>query len=256
MNGEPRVVLFTRAWEPGGPEERAVAAAGCVPLEVPVLRFEPGRDLERLPARLGRPPALDFVVVTSRRAAEALAGALEGLPAGARPRCAAVGEASALPLRRAGVEVEVPVPEAGGGAGPLASHLLHRLDRGGRVLFVRGNLSLDILPGALRARGVEVEELEAYRTVPATPEVSRLLAALAARRVAAAVIGSPSAVEALRALLPAEAWAHLMELPVVAPGETTAEALLHAGARRVARAAEAGGAGIAAALSNVLAAGT
>jgi uroporphyrinogen-III synthase len=252
MNAVPRVVLFTRPLMPGGPEEQVLAAEGCRALTVEVLRFEAGRDLDRLGGRLREDPAFDMAAVTSRRAAEALAAALKDLPAERRPRCAAVGPASAAPLREAGFEVDVPPPGSGAGAARLASHLLHALHRGSRVLFARGNLSLEILPGSLRARGVEVEELEVYHTVPAGADVAALLEALGRRAVAAAVFASPSAVDGLRALLAPEAWEQLMELPAVAPGDTTAEALLEAGALRVERAGEPGRAGIAGALAGVL----
>jgi uroporphyrinogen-III synthase len=130
--------------------------------------------------------------------------------------------------------------------------VLKELEAGSRVLFARGNLSLDVLPGALRARGVEVEELEVYRTAAAAPEVSALLEALAHGRLAAAVFASPSSLEALRALVPPGAWEQLMRLPAVAPGETTAEALIRAGARRVDRAGETGSSGVAAVLARIL----
>ncbi|HVP38710.1 MAG TPA: uroporphyrinogen-III synthase [Candidatus Saccharimonadales bacterium] len=254
MNGAPRRVLFTRAPRPGGPEERVLAAAGCAALSVPVLRFEPGGELARLGPRLREAPPLDLVLVTSRHAAEALARVLRGLSPAARPRCAAVGDATARPLREAGVEVDVPPASdrSRTGAAALAAHVLKRLANGSRVLFARGNLSLEVLPGALRARGVEVEELEVYRTTAAAPEVAGVLEALEQGRVAAAVFTSPSGVEALHSLVPAEAWDRLMELPAVAPGDATAGALLEAGARRIERAAEAGEGGIAAALAHAL----
>ncbi|MBI5836076.1 MAG: uroporphyrinogen-III synthase [Candidatus Eisenbacteria bacterium] len=247
-----RLVLFPRPPEAGGPEEVVLAAAGCAALVVPAIRFEPGADSDALAEALRAGPAPDAVAVTSARAAEAVAAVLGAMRPAPRVRLAAVGSATARPLREAGLDVDVPPQGEAQGAAALAAHLLRTLAPGARVLFPRGNLSLGTLPDALRAAGVQVRELEVYRTVDAVPDVEQLRAALDRRWVAAAVFTSPSGVEALRAALGPGGWKALAALPAVAPGRTTETALRAAGAVRVERAADPGRAGVAAALAKVL----
>ena len=53
-------------------------------------------------------------------------------------------------------------------------------DRSGRVLLARAAVARDVLPDGLRARGWEVDVVEAYRTVPAAADPDVLAAAAAA----------------------------------------------------------------------------
>ena len=225
-----RVVLFTRPLEPDGQEAAELKERGFDVLELPVLRFEPGPDAGRVRERLRRGPPVEAVALTSRRAAEALAEELREAPLAELPRLAAVGDATAAPLRTLGLEVEV-APEAS--AQSLAEMLARSLAPESRVVFLKGNLALRTLPDILRACGLEVEEHEVYRTAEAAVDAAPVAELLERRELAAAVFASPSAVGALRQALPPAAWDLLLVRPALAQGATTARALKDAGFQEI-----------------------
>jgi uroporphyrinogen-III synthase len=160
----------------------------------------------------------DALAVTSRRAAEALAGA-------APPPdvlVAAVGPSTARALQRAGLSPDV---VGDGGARELGRALASRLRRGARVLFPCAEAARPDLAGTLAPHGIAVEPQVVYRTVP----VAALPAdAAGSGAVDARVYLSPSAVDAARAL-GLEADAHGRPPARVVLGDATAAALQAAG---------------------------
>jgi uroporphyrinogen-III synthase len=173
----------------------------------------------------------DWLVVTSATTVRVLAERLPGLPAGVR--VAAVGEATARAARAAGWTVDL-VPDDHSAAG-----LVRALPADARlVLHPRSDLAAPTLVDGLRARGIDVSEVVAYRTVgtgdapipgdPA-PDVVLVTSGSIAREVARrltpldprtriACIGPGTADEARAAGLPVD----------VVAAERSAEALLDA----------------------------
>ncbi|WP_439694347.1 uroporphyrinogen-III synthase [Curtobacterium sp. SP.BCo] len=162
--------------------DRVAAAArdrGLVPVVVPLIAAEPPHDpapLEAAVRRLvaagaaGRRDAADAVspgtgvagyswlVVTSATAVRVLADRVTRLPSDLR--VAAVGEPTARAARAAGWVVDL-VPESASAA-TLAASLP---DTRGPVLFPRSDLAAPTLVTGLRARGIDVDDVVAYRTV-------------------------------------------------------------------------------------------
>jgi uroporphyrinogen-III synthase len=247
-----RRVLFTRPLAGDDPAHELLHRTGCAALVLEVLSFEPGSDTAALAGRIFAQPRPDAIALTSARAASALAHALGSVPAAALsglPPCFAVGAATAAPLESAGVRCEVS-PEAS--AASLAEHLRARFPGRARALFLKGNLALETLPAALRESGWEVEELEVYRTRPASVKTAALRSALGKGTLVASVFASPSAAAALRQNLDTASWRQLMRLPAVVSGDTTATALERAGAEDLRRASSPGPRGMADALREVL----
>ncbi|PYY36553.1 uroporphyrinogen-III synthase [Curtobacterium sp. MCBD17_030] len=173
----------------------------------------------------------DWLVVTSATTVRVLAERLPGLPSGVR--VAAVGEATARVARSAGWTVDL-VP-----ADHSAAGLVRALPADARlVLHPRSDLVAPTLVDGLRARGIDVSEVVAYRTVgtgdapiPADPapdvvlvtsgsvarEVVRRLTPLSPR-TRIACIGPGTAAETRDAGLPVH----------VVAAERSAEALLDA----------------------------
>ncbi|TDW67737.1 uroporphyrinogen-III synthase [Curtobacterium sp. PhB25] len=99
-----------------------------------------------------------WVVVTSATAVTVLAERVTGLPSGVR--VAAVGEPTARAARAAGWVVDL-VPEQAS-----AAALVDALpDTDGTVLFPRSEIAAPTLVDGLRARGIDVDDVVAYRTV-------------------------------------------------------------------------------------------
>lgn len=172
-----------------------------------------------------------WLVVTSATAVRVVAERTPGLPADVR--VAAVGDRTARAARAAGWRVDL-VP-ADASAAAVARSLP---DTDGTVLFPRSDIAAPTLVDALRARGIDVDDVVAYRTVgtgdepvsldPAPDavlvtsgsvarEVARRMTPLAAR-TRVACIGPATAAEARAAGLPVH----------VVGGSRSAEALLDA----------------------------
>lgn len=106
----------------------------------------------------GAGPGAPWLVVTSATAVRVVAGRVPRLPSGVRVAC--VGAATARAARRAGWPVDlVPVDESAAG---LAAVLP---TDAGPVLFPRSEIAAPTLVDGLRARGIAVSEVVAYRTV-------------------------------------------------------------------------------------------
>lgn len=100
----------------------------------------------------------DWLVVTSATTVRVLAERLSGLPSGVR--VAAVGDVTARAARALGWTVEL-VPEEASAAGLVAA-----LPADARtVLHPRSDLAAPTLVDGLRARGIDVVDAVAYRTV-------------------------------------------------------------------------------------------
>ena len=162
--------------------DRVAAAArqrGLDPVVVPLIATEPPTDaaaLDRAVRRLvaavpdrrpaspsagaDRPDVAGYawLVVTSATAVTVLAGRVPSLPSGLL--VAAVGEPTARAARAAGWSVDL-VPRDASAAALVAA--LPATD--GTVLFPRSEIAAPTLVDGLRARGIAVDDVEAYRTV-------------------------------------------------------------------------------------------
>ncbi|WP_258375563.1 uroporphyrinogen-III synthase [Curtobacterium sp. MCSS17_008] len=135
----------------------AAAAAGA-----PAVVGAPAGRHDAPPADRTRPDGAGrgapWLAVTSATAVRVVAGRVPRLPAGVRVAC--VGAATARAAHEAGWSVDL-VPEDESAAG-LAAALPADA---GRVLFPRSEIAATTLVDGLRARGIVVSEVVAYRTV-------------------------------------------------------------------------------------------
>ncbi|OII11589.1 hypothetical protein BIU97_06830 [Curtobacterium sp. MCBA15_009] len=223
---------------------------GLAPVVVPLITDAPPSDpsafdaaVRRLADTVGRPgspPAVGartraagyaWVVVTSATAVRVLAGRVAGLPAGVR--VAAVGTPTARAARAAGWVVDLVPPESSA-AGLVAAFP----DTDGTVLFPRSEIAAPTLVDGLRARGIDVDDVVAYRTVgtgdepvvlDATPDAVLVTSGSVAREIARRM--TPLAPHTLVACIgpgtAAEARAAGLPVHVVGPTRS-AEALLDA----------------------------
>lgn len=189
-----------------------LAPHGATAIAVPLIEFAPPDDPEPLDDALDRLALgrYDWLAITSATTVGSLAervaarGMVPGSPdpgealaavIGAT-RVAAVGPATAEPLERSGVAVAL-VP-----ATHSATGLVEAAPPGpGRVLVPHSDLADATLADGLRARGFEVDEVVAYRTVPGPPVAPPVRAELAEGRVHAVLLSSPSTVTQLLELV-------------------------------------------------------
>jgi len=221
----PRV-LVTRAIDQVDGLVAAMRATGLDPVPVPAIAIELDPAGGRLDAAAGILRTYAWVVVTSVNGARALLGAAErvGADLGA-PSWAAIGPATRRVLEAAGIAIDFQPSLSVRTA--LALEL--PVARGDRVLVVRGDLADETLAVALRARGVEVDDVIAYRTREA-PEASRFLLGrvLADGPIDAVLFTSGSTVRGLVTLARAEGL-DVASIPSVSIGPETAAVARNAG---------------------------
>jgi uroporphyrinogen III methyltransferase/synthase len=152
-------VAVTRARAQSSALARRLQALGARVVQAPVIRTEP------LPGPPLDPSPYDLVCLTSPNG---VAGLFERLAAGGRDarslagaRVAAIGAGTARALAEHGIVADV-VPERF-----LAESLVDALAEltVSRALIARASQAREMLPDALRARGVEVDVLALYETV-------------------------------------------------------------------------------------------
>ena len=182
-----RRVVVTRARAQASELAARLHELGADTIEVPVIEVRPAGDggaaLRAAAARAGE---YDWVVFTSANAVERFVPLLRDARDLGAARVAAIGPGTAEALRRLALVADL-VPEEF-----VAEALLDVFPPGpGRVLLPRAAAARAVLPEGLRAKGWEVDVVEAYRTEPVPQSEERLAAA---RRADAITFTSSSTV--------------------------------------------------------------
>ena len=224
----PATAVLTRDVDGARPYADALSPLGLVALATPVTRTADAdpADRDALIAALAEP--WDGILVASARAVAPLLAAAAGTPLPGR--VVAVGPATAAALAAHGVAADI-----ADGDGPAAARQL--LAAGcRRVLMPRAAGGRDEAIDLLRAAGIDVRAICAYRTVTASaddPEVAPGLDAIIAGNAAVIAVFAPSQVAALLDLLATRGAAPtaLSSSVIAAIGATTAAALAGRGVR-------------------------
>lgn len=186
----------------------------------PVTRFAPPQDPAALDAALSRLAAgdYDWLAVTSATTARVLADASAAIAP--TTRVAAVGDATAAALRSVGYRVDF-VPAGEHSAAGMAAEWP---PGGGSVLIPQSAIALPALAEGLRARGLAVDTVDAYRPEGVALE-HPLVEAVARGEVTAIVLTSGS--------IARQVHSQLAPLPpgtiIACIGEPTADAAQAAG---------------------------
>ncbi|MHB1065340.1 MAG: uroporphyrinogen-III synthase [Georgenia sp.] len=243
-----RRILVPRP-RPGDAIVAAVHAAGGEAVPTELVRsavVEPTTELDAALRRL--PTCYAWLAVTSPTTVEILldrAAALDTtLPSliGAA-RVAAVGPGTARTLTAAGVGVDL-VPTGESSAAALVAAWPR--PTAGAVLFPRSEIAAPTLADGLRALGLRVDDIVAYRTRTAPSPDEAVAPDLAGGRIDAVLLTSPSTARALVSLY------GVPPARICAIGAATAQAATEAGLRVHAVAAEQTPAGLVAAAARAL----
>ena len=225
---KPRV-LVTRPLEQAREFCDLLAAAGFEPVCLPAIAIQPVEDTTALDAALSRLPRYDWIVLASANAARVVFDRLRAL--GQRPDSCPLpsivaGPATAQVLAEYGVAAAL-VPARFSAEAALEAMQQAGVERG-RVLLPRAEEGGNILAAGLRDQGVVVDEVVAYRTVPAAEDLAPVARDLAAGVLDAVTFFSPSAVRSFAAGLeassvPAARLARLLDgVAIACIGPTTA----------------------------------
>lgn len=197
-------VVVTRPAAQSEALARPLAAAGALPVELPVVEIRDAPDggaaLRSAAARLA---TYDWIVLTSANGVERLLAEVRDARAFGAARVVAIGPATAEALRRHGIVADL-VPERYVGESlveAFSSPDVAGTKGGGRVLLARAAVARDVVPEGLVALGWEVDVVAAYETVAADPSALELDAVAGADAV---TFTSPSTVHAFLELAGAE----------------------------------------------------
>ena len=224
-------IVITRAPEQALELQQSLESLGAKVLLLPAVSFSAPTDVDSLDRAIGSLEKFDWVVFTSANAARFFASRcvqVGRMPdAGKRPRCAAVGSATAAAAEQEGFRVDLVAGEFRGEA--LARDLAPAV-AGKQVLLPRSDRAGRELPQALEKAGAQVTEVIAYHTGGGGTPDPAILEFVRAGQVDVVSFFSPSAVENLRAMLGGDAFSQLAERGAMAAvGPVTAEALRRAG---------------------------
>lgn len=233
-------VVVTRDEEDG--RLRAVLAAfGARVHHWPTIAAAPPDDPAPLRTALERPGTYDWLVLTSRRAVEAVVEFGRGGGGGAAAvaaRVAVVGTSTAEAAEAAGLEVDL-VPDRATGEALVEALGRAGVGPGTRVLFPASSIARETVPEGLRALGAHVDRVTAYRIVPAALDRSACRRALEAGEVRVVTLTSASSVRNLRSALGEALFSEVARTAVFAAiGPVTGAAAREAGAERVIEASE------------------
>ena len=193
-------ILVLRPREQAETVATELARRGAEPILLPALAIAPPEDPAPLEDALARLEAYDWLVLTSANGVDAVFDRVPTLPPGLR--VAVVGPKTAEALEARGATADLIPPAAT--AESLAEALL-KVDGVHRVLFPKANRARDVIPEALRARGVHLDDPIAYRSLPAVTE-GPALDALRQGTIDWVMVTSPSTFEELVGCVDASVW--------------------------------------------------
>jgi len=163
-----RTIVVTRARAQAGDFIAALEEMGAEVVPLPLIRIAPAGDPEPLREAARCAGTFDWIVFTSANGVDRFFAALaeDGCDAGAfaAARIAAIGPATAAELAKHAIVPDLVPGEHVGEAAAEALAAEGVAEK--RILLPRAEVARSVLPDALRARGAEVVEVAAYRTVP------------------------------------------------------------------------------------------
>ena len=218
-----RKILVTRPRDQAAPFADKLRAAGGEPVLLPTIDVAPLDDYAELDHALCDVDRFDWVVFTSANGVRAVRGRLREIGrdmSGFRvTRLAAIGPATARELEALGQTVDfVPseyLGEAIGAEMPAKP--------GERALLLRADIASDVLARKLTERGVQVDNVDAYRTVKPPAEMLDLTG------IDAVTFTSSSTVRNYLAMQPSAASLEHLAVFCIGPvtAQTAAELGLH-----------------------------
>ena len=236
-----RTIVVTRATEQAGDLARRLRRSGARVLEAPAIAFAPPRSWGAADRALERIDRFDLLLFTS---VNGVARFLERARrrAAARPArrlpVVAIGPATAAAARRGGlVVVAVPRQFRAEGIVRLLPRLARlrraaatprgtvapRPSRGVRILMPRAQSGRDLVPRALRERGIRVIVIPVYRTVPSRRGRAPVVRALRTGRIDLVSFASSATARHFTAGFTASDRRRLRRVPAAAIGPITAE---------------------------------
>ena len=150
-----------------------LAAQGATPIIFPTIEIAPLDDYTAIDRAIRHLAQYQWIVFTSVNGVQAFWERLDVVGAGLMPtlRVAAIGPATASELQAHAVTVTL-IPDE-----YVAEAIIESIGavQGQRILLPRADIAREALAVELQRRGAMVDEIAAYRTLPAQPDPNGLL---------------------------------------------------------------------------------
>lgn len=165
---ENKRILITRPRAQAADVYDKLAALGAVPIVFPTIEIAPLADTTRLDDAIRQLDQYQWIVFTSVNGVAAFWERLDiaGASTQLAQHIAAIGPATARALEGHGVIVTL-IPDE-----YVAESIVENIGdvRGQRILLPRADIARETLAIELQQRGARVDEIAAYRTLPAAPD--------------------------------------------------------------------------------------
>ncbi len=161
-------ILITRPRAQAADLSDKLIAFGAQPIVFPTIEIAPLADTAELDRAIERLSQYQWIIFTSVNGVKAFWERLELVGVGLAPaqRIGAIGPATARALEQHGVKVNL-IPEE-----YVAESIVKSIGdvNGQHILLPRADIAREALAIDLTERGAIVDEIAAYRTLPATPD--------------------------------------------------------------------------------------
>jgi uroporphyrinogen III methyltransferase/synthase len=175
-----RTVVVTRARDQASALSEKLTDLGAIVVELPTIAIDDAADagaaLRHAASSLG---LYDWLVLTSPNGVRRLLDCVTDARSLAGVKVAAIGPGTAKALADRAIVADL-VPDEFVAEALLDAFPKPPASYRGRVLLARAAVARDVLPDGLRERGWDVDVVDAYRTVAASPTRAQLDAAAAA----------------------------------------------------------------------------
>src|SRR3974377_2197181 len=145
-----------------------LAAQGATPIVFPTIEIAPLDDYTALDRAIRHLAQYQWIIFTSVNGVKSFWERLHAVGAGLIPtlRVAAIGPATASALQAHDVTITL-IPDE-----YVAEAIIESIGpvQGQRILLPRADIAREAVPVELRRRGAIVDEIAAYRTLPAQPD--------------------------------------------------------------------------------------
>lgn len=225
-------ILVTRAKEQAASFSEKIAEHGGIPIEIPLIKIQPPKDMGQVERALQSIDTYDWLVFTSTNGVEYFFHFLDefkiSFSEAKRPKIAVVGKKTLQALEQKGMKADL-VP-AHFVAEDLLKKMMTELKAGESVLLARGNLARSLLPEKLDENGMKVEDLVIYETVLDIEKQAELLHLLESRSLDIITFASSSTVTNFIELLAGTNWQEWMgSIQIACIGPITEKTALDAG---------------------------
>lgn len=219
-----KLIMVTRARSQAGTLADKLEALGAKVVEFPTIEIQPPEDYRGLDAAIKNVRNYHWVIFTSVNGVEQFLSRArhlnQSLSDSQTSRFAAIGPETAKRLESAGIRPCI-VPQKYQAEGLLEA-LAPETMRQKKVLIPRAAKARDILPDTLRARGAEVDVVEAYRTVIPMADTANIKTLLRDRRVDVITFTSSSTVANFTQLFEGQTFSQTVSgIAVACIGEIT-----------------------------------